>query len=60
MTYVATVIINGVEEAGHITDLVDNEGRETTDIAKAVACVLRCSRGLITMDIDAAPIFTVH
>jgi len=60
MRYVASVIINDVEEAASVIKMFDAYERETTFIDRASTCVVACSHGHIAIDLDLAPIFTVH
>ena len=60
MKYVASVVVDGIEEAGYVTNMLGWNGDEVKSIAEAHAFVIECSRGFITVDADHAPIHTVH
>lgn len=60
MRYVASVIVDGVEEAGIVTNLFNESEAETFDPRRAVSAVVECSRGSMVIDLGLVPIFTVH
>lgn len=60
MKYVASIVIDGVEEAAVVVNMFDRHNNETIAIDKALSCVVRCSQGFIHLDPDTVPIHTVQ